>query len=151
MESTVQLGVLAIAAGGGVATFIVARNVLRDQSTLSQPTALAACIAVMSFIGLLSMGPTLLLVFGAFGFICLALPFVRYLYNQEIIRLRSREDVFPVSRIQSHPPTSNVPSNSEQPRPKTSSRTKTPAQSPPVIPLIIQRPDGATRNGKNRP
>jgi hypothetical protein len=102
----------------------------------------------MSFFGLLTMGPILVIVFAALGFTCLALPFVRYLFNREIIRLRSMADELQISTRPSRPPTPVVPSIPEQPRPPTPSRVKTPASSPPVIPLIIRRPNGATQNWK---
>lgn len=77
-----QIGMVIVAAGGAAMTFVVARQVLRDQGWFNAPNFLAACVAGMSFIGLLSAGPPILIGFGALGFACVALPVLRFLINR---------------------------------------------------------------------
>jgi ABC-type multidrug transport system fused ATPase/permease subunit len=142
MESVMQIAVVVVAAVGAAMTFVVSRQVLRDHSVFNRPDVLAACVAVMSFMGMLSAGPVIVIGFAALGFTCLALPFVRFLIDQGVFR----------SHDSSENPTTTSPRPRLPSRPTRAETVRVKAATPRkgVIPLDIMRRASSPRSGKDK-
>jgi hypothetical protein len=150
MQSATQIGVLLVAASGGTATYFLTKRMLDENSSLVSTKPLAVCVAIICFFALVSTGPVILLPFAILGTLSLLLQILIFLRNRQIIPWPNPRRDSPPSP--SHPTIPIVPPDSEQSHPEPQSHKKTPEQLPPVIPLIIQHPDGATRNRKkNQP
>lgn len=146
MQSATQIGVLLVAAGGGVATYVFTKRTLDESISLGSRKPLALCVAIICFVALVSTGPVIILPFAVLGIVCLLLLIVRFLIRRQIIPWSiPRTESPPIPSRQTTPV---VPSIPEQSKPPTPSCVKTPAPSPQVIPLIIHHPNGAIRNGE---
>ena len=85
MQPATQIGVLLVAASGGVATYLFAKRALVELSSLGPPKPLAVCVAIICFVTLFSTGPVILLPFAVLGIACLLLLILQFLIRQRII------------------------------------------------------------------
>jgi len=164
MESPSNIAVIVVAAGGGIATFFCARQALSRNNVMGSPGIIAACVAGLSFYGMTTMGPFLVMGFTALGCTCLLLPFVLYvIHHWPLDGTRGTDEEPPrrgrrvipasieslISRASPPPPPAEPEIPAQQP-PSTPA-SKMPASSSKVIPLILRRSTGASRNSKKPP
>lgn len=144
MSSPIEIGVVAAAAGGAVATFVVSRRALSARNNLGSPTVLAAAVAGLSFFGLLSMGPIILIPFVALALTCLVLPFVRFLVSQGVFQQREEPPEVVAPPHEPLIPRASPPSPPPRPTPPMSAK--------PILPLDIIPPGlGSRRTAPRRP
>lgn len=106
MQPATQIGILVASAGGAVATYYFTLRGISGLGGLpsgSSPKPLAFCIAVISFMALVAVGPFILVPFAALGIAAPFLLFIRFLIRHNIIQLPGPRRSSPPSRPESSP------------------------------------------------
>ena len=161
MKTLIDNGTLLAALSGGIAVFVVSRRALDRHDGFGNPTVLALCTAVISFFGMLSLGPFILLPAGTLACTCLVLPLilgegVRSLCSRLSLRSESRtfesgpradlDPLVTVTRAEHVPPnstpvTANVASfAAPTANARVAVRKPHASMSEPIIPLDIASP-----------